>query len=109
MRQKDLRRKKRREQARRWSSGFSEGSGERIDQRAKHFIGCLGDFDAQFHLELALGHLDHVAGQIRLLAAVYRTQTIDLNLGGLTGDRTLDGVVGDLTRSLIDTVLPLSE
>lgn len=39
-------------------------SGEGIDQRSQHFIGRLGHIDAQLYLELALGHLDHVAGQV---------------------------------------------
>jgi hypothetical protein len=81
-------------------------SSESIDQRPKHFIGSLGDFDAQFRLNLAHGHLDHAARQIRLLAAVYRAQAIDLDFGRLTGDRALNGRAGDLARSLIDTVLP---
>lgn len=81
-------------------------SGKRINQRPEHFVGRLGDIHAQLHLELALGHIDHVAGHVRLLATVHRTQAIDLNFGRLAGDRTLDRVVGDLAGGLIDAVLP---
>jgi len=57
-------------------------------------------------LKFALGHFDHIAGQVRLPAAINRSQTIDLRLGGLAGDRALDHRVGDLPGGLIDTVLP---
>ncbi|CAI8828820.1 hypothetical protein EMIT0P253_270022 [Pseudomonas sp. IT-P253] len=89
-----------------WGGGFSVGSSEGIYQRAEYFIGSLGDFYAGLNLKFALGHLDHIAGQVRLLAAINRTQAIHLGLGRLAGHRTFNRSVGDLASGLIDAVLP---
>ncbi|CAI8887960.1 hypothetical protein EMIT0P201_20695 [Pseudomonas chlororaphis] len=89
------------------TGGATEGgSSVGVDQRTEHFIGGLGDFHAQLRLDLAHGHLDHIAGQVRLLAAVDGSQALDLDFGRLAGDRTFDGRAGDLAGGLIDTVLP---
>jgi len=77
-----------------------------VDQCAEHFIRSLGNLDPQFHLNLAHGHIDHAAGQVRTLAAIHAAQTIDLIHRCLRVGRALNGAAGDLAGTLIDTILP---
>ena len=77
------------------------GSGEGVDQGAEHFIGGLGDFGAQLHLKLALGHFDHIAGRVGRLRTVIGLQKIALGVRRLGR-----GGAGNSAGGLVDAALP---
>jgi len=90
---------------RKQSGGGFDQSGVGINKRAEHFVGRFFHFGASLDLDFASFKLDHVAGQIGALAAVYGTQTLVLKVGGLAFAGDLDGIVRNLSGRVIDARL----